>query len=545
MTRRYVVFFRAVLIALVLATAPLVATTVILNDYAVSHTQFEMEAIGERYIARAEEAINETVVTLQQLDRDGVKTCSVEDRLNFMDEVQAKGMINAIGLVDASGRRMCIVPDMEMAETVILPAARPNGPLVGIGMLDQEYRGARSAIVSWDLGNSTRLYAIIAPAAIAGDPGPEYFRSFRRAELTLGENLKWFSIGGFTTSSGNPDETLLANVKSTHYPLEARIAVASDAAGKLVEPLKLVAVLASAALAVLFVAIGIWISWRPENEADEEFSKAVKNGEFIPFYQPVMDIENGSLRGCEVLMRWQRPNGDIISPGQFMAFAEANGHIFEMTRQLMVRTAVEIGDLYETRPDLKVSINLFAGHFKDRQVVTDLKAAFENSKVSFQQVVVEVTERYPMDDMDFARKIISELQALGIRVALDDVGTGHGGMAYLQKLGVDIIKIDKMFIDSLGSDDSSTTIVDSMVELADNLGMGIIAEGVEEEEQIDRLLELGVTAAQGYYFAKPMNAADYIAFAEEVERRVAADNDQAEEFSSMEMGGFGGEEEAA
>jgi sensor c-di-GMP phosphodiesterase-like protein len=112
--------------------------------------------------------------------------------------------------------------------------------------------------------------------------------------------------------------------------------------------------------------------------------------------------------------------------------------------------------------------------------------------------------------MDTARKIIAEMQAVGVRVALDDVGTGHGGFAYLQKLGIDIIKIDKMFIDSLGTDDNSTTIVDTMVELADNLGMGIIAEGVETMEQIERLRELGVSAAQGYIFAPPLPAKLFI-----------------------------------
>jgi sensor c-di-GMP phosphodiesterase-like protein len=116
--------------------------------------------------------------------------------------------------------------------------------------------------------------------------------------------------------------------------------------------------------------------------------------------------------------------------------------------------------------------------------------------------------------MDVARKIIAELQALGVRVALDDVGTGHGGLAYLQRLGIDIIKIDKMFIDYLGTDDNSTTIVDTLVELADNLGMGIIAEGVENIEQIERLRALGVSAAQGYIFAPPLPAKLFIDLAE-------------------------------
>jgi sensor c-di-GMP phosphodiesterase-like protein len=234
-------------------------------------------------------------------------------------------------------------------------------------------------------------------------------------------------------------------------------------------------------------------------------------------------------------MRWRRPNGMIVSPGQFMAYAEANGHIFDMTRHMMRVSSEEVGALYGENPDFKLSVNLFAGHFLDREIVSDIKAIFENSEISYQQIVVEVTERYPLEDMELARKIMAEMQALGVRVALDDVGTGHGGMAYLQKLGVDIIKIDKMFIDSISSDDNSTTIVDSMVELADNLGMGIIAEGVEEEEQIDRLMELGVTAAQGYYFAPPMPAKEFIEFAERIEEeareraRIAAEAAAAEQ----------------
>lgn len=143
--------------------------------------------------------------------------------------------------------------------------------------------------------------------------------------------------------------------------------------------------------------------------------------------------------------------------------------------------------------------------------------------------MVEVTERLPLQDLELARKLIAEMQALGVRVALDDVGTGHGGMAYLQKLGIDIIKIDKMFIDALGTDDSSTTIVDSMVELADNLGMGIIAEGVERMEQVERLRELGVTAAQGYLFAPPLPGKLYIDLANALTAGAGAAADDEED----------------
>ena len=532
---RYVGFVKTVLIALALATAPLFAINVILNQYAERRAVVEMEAMGNVAIHRAEEAISTTVSLLQRLDRDDVQTCSAEDRGIYEKQIVEHGMIDAIGLADAAGQRMCIIPDRDLAGKVVLPPMREDGPLVGIGMLDRNYLGARAAVISWDLKDQTRLFAEVTPAVIAIDPGPEYLRSYRRAELRLGNNLLWYSIGGYNSEATDPSQILSVEVSSQLYPLVATITAPISAAGNVVQDLKVVAAAACAGIALLFVAIGVWLSWRPEREADDEFIAAIRNGEFIPYYQPVMDIESGRLRGCEILMRWRRPNGMIVSPGQFMAYAENNGHIFDMTRHMMRVSSEEIGDRYGDNPDLKLSINLFAGHFLDREIISDIRSIFEKSRISFQQIVVEVTERHPLEDMELARKIIAELQALGVRVALDDVGTGHGGMAYLQKLGVDIIKIDKMFIDTIGSDDNSTTIVDSMVELADNLGMGIIAEGVEMEEQIDRLLELGVTAAQGYFFAAPMPADEFIAFAERTDEEVNERSRLAAEAAAAEQ----------
>jgi len=513
---RYVIFVRAVFVALVLATTPLLAANLILNHYAESHARDEMTAIAHRYIARGENAINAAVTALQKLDRDKVFTCSGEDRLIYQQAMSELGFVSSIGLVDRTGVRMCAVPEQADNGQAILPVRKSDAPLVGIGMLDKNFLGANAAIVSWQLKNGNRMFAEIAPAAIAIDPGPEYLMAYRRAELRLGNNIVWLTTGGYTSQANDSSDTILVDVHSERYPLRASVVVPTAAAVNLVQGLKMVTAMACAGFAVLFVAIGVWFSWRPENEADDEFQAAIRHGEFIPYYQPVMDIETGRLRGCEVLMRWRRSDGTMVSPGQFMAYAEASGHIFAMTRNMMKITCEEVGDLYRDNPELKLSVNLFAGHFDNRDVVTDIKEIYENSKISFQQLVVEVTERYPLEDLELARKIIAELQALGVRIALDDVGTGHGGMAYLQKLGVDIIKIDKMFIDALGSDDSSTTIVDSMVELADNLGMGIIAEGVEQETQIEKLRELGVTAAQGYIFAPPLPAKAYIELADKL-----------------------------
>lgn len=504
MTRRYMIFIRAVCVALMLALAPLVAANFILDNYAVTNARSELEAMAKRYVARGEFAISDAVSTLQRLERSSAITCSREDRQIFLAAVGQLGFLQRIGLVDRNGVRMCVVPDGQINGEAILPAAKPDAPLVGIGVMGIQFLGTHVAIVSWDLMNSTRLFAEISPASVAIDPGPEYLRAFRRAELRLGNDVPWFSTGGVTSELLESDEIITIEVRSERYPLKSVISIPRSAAISLVKDLKMMVAVLCAVLAVAFIAVGVWVSWRPDKDADDEFAAAIRRKEFVPYYQPVMDIETGSLRGCEVLMRWRNRDGSMIPPAQFMPYAESTGHIFEMTRILMRETVREVGALYAENPDLKLSINLFAGHFNDRRIIEDIKEIYGNSSIAYQQLVVEVTERMPLEDLELARKLIAEIQALGVRVALDDVGTGHGGMAYLQKLGIDIIKIDKMFIDALGTDDSSTTIVDSMVELADNLGMGIIAEGVEKVEQVERLRELGVTAAQGYLFAPPL-----------------------------------------
>ncbi len=159
---------------------------------------------------------------------------------------------------------------------------------------------------------------------------------------------------------------------------------------------------------------------------------------------------------------------------------------------------------------MKLSINLTAMHFNDLEILEEIRQIYGSSGISYEQLCFEVTEQHPLKDLNLSRAIIGRIQALGASVALDDVGTGHGGLAYLQKLGVDIIKIDKMFIDNIGTDHSSQTIVDTLVELANQLGLGIIAEGVERQDQVEYLKKIGVATAQGYVFSPPVPAAAYL-----------------------------------
>jgi EAL domain-containing protein (putative c-di-GMP-specific phosphodiesterase class I) len=147
---------------------------------------------------------------------------------------------------------------------------------------------------------------------------------------------------------------------------------------------------------------------------------------------------------------------------------------------------------------------------------------FSNSPIDLSQGVLELTERDPIQNLTETRQIIAALQGIGVRIAIDDVGTGHCGLSYMLKLGVDIIKIDKMFVDALGTDRNSTTIVETLVDLAHNMRMDVVAEGVENFEQVTHLRELGIRSAQGYVFAPPLPGSSFLQLIEAIDPLPAA-----------------------
>jgi sensor c-di-GMP phosphodiesterase-like protein len=169
----------------------------------------------------------------------------------------------------------------------------------------------------------------------------------------------------------------------------------------------------------------------------------------------------------------------------------------------------DLADLCRDMPDIKVSINLFEGHFRDGNVVDDVQTIFGGSSISYRQLVFEITERQPLSQMQTANTVIAGLHALGCRVAMDDAGTGHSNLAYLQTLGVDVIKIDRVFTDMVKEGTTQVPVLDGLIVMAHDLGTEIVAEGVETEEQALYLRARGVVHAQGYLFAPALRVAPF------------------------------------
>ena len=183
----------------------------------------------------------------------------------------------------------------------------------------------------------------------------------------------------------------------------------------------------------------------------------------------------------------------------------------------MRRVCQEAGAVLGSRPHLKIGFNLTARHFANEDIVEDVRKIFTKSRLKITQLVLEVTERQPIENLTETRRVIAALQGLGVKVAIDDVGTGHSGLSYMLKLGVDIIKIDKMFIDSLGTDRDSNTIIETLIDLAQNMRMDVIAEGVESFEQVLHLRDIGIRAAQGFVFSPPLPCQAFLQLVETID----------------------------
>ncbi|MGY3902396.1 EAL domain-containing protein [Aeromonas lusitana] len=219
--------------------------------------------------------------------------------------------------------------------------------------------------------------------------------------------------------------------------------------------------------------------------------------EFVPFYQPIIDSRTRVVVGFEALLRWERA-GDLTSPGAFIAYAEEQGLILPMTEQLLGKV---IEDLPQLMPEQWVSVNLVAAHIEHPHLRNQLQ---RHDWPSPARLTFELTEREPIRDIQAAISEITLLQEKGYHFKLDDFGTGYGGFAYLQRLGIRQIKIDKMFIDTIGTDDPKRNLLDAIIAFGRKSDMEMIAEGVETQAQVNYLALHGVYLIQGYLFARPM-----------------------------------------
>jgi diguanylate cyclase (GGDEF)-like protein len=237
-----------------------------------------------------------------------------------------------------------------------------------------------------------------------------------------------------------------------------------------------------------------------------EMRRAVDDDEFEAFYQPVVSLRSGRPIGAEALVRWRHPRRGLLQPNQFIPIAEREGLIAAIGRSMLHMACRQISSWRMTGivdSEFVVSVNLSPRQLVDNDVVDDVADALRSAGLPASALVLEITESTVMDDFDAGSARLAALRDLGVKLALDDFGTGHSSLQRLSRLPIDIVKIDKSFVDELGIVPEAVVLVRSMVETAHALGMLALAEGVETRQQYELLQTVECDAAQGFLMARP------------------------------------------
>ncbi|MGO9903156.1 MAG: putative bifunctional diguanylate cyclase/phosphodiesterase [Solirubrobacteraceae bacterium] len=256
-----------------------------------------------------------------------------------------------------------------------------------------------------------------------------------------------------------------------------------------------------------------------------DLQRALVNDEFELHYQPVMSLTDGTIRGMEALVRWRHPERGLIGPDEFIPFAEETGLIIPLGRWVLregCRQAKAIQDQLLTDPPLSMNINLSVNQLHHSDIVADVRDALRESGIVPQSLTLEITETVMMTDADLAEQRLGELKQLGVKVALDDFGTGYSSLGYLARFPVDVIKMDRSFLQP-GATPITSGLATAVIGLGKTLELDVVAEGIEFPEQWATLRGLGCELGQGFYFAKPMDASTMIEYLRSCPEVVFAD----------------------
>jgi EAL domain-containing protein (putative c-di-GMP-specific phosphodiesterase class I) len=237
-----------------------------------------------------------------------------------------------------------------------------------------------------------------------------------------------------------------------------------------------------------------------------DLHRAVSDRALTVVYQPRVDLKTHTIGSVEALVRWRHPDNGDIPPGRFIPVAQETGLIHEIGRQVLASSCRQVAAWRRVGIGVRIAVNLAAEQLSRDDFVDDVRQALEHHELAGESLELEITEGTALADMDDGIRKLSQLRALGVRIALDDFGTGYSSLAYLNRLPLDSLKIDKSFISGLSSGtDTTDLVVRSIVDLGHSLGLNVIAEGVETREQRDAAAQLGCDEAQGFLLGRPQS----------------------------------------
>ncbi len=246
-------------------------------------------------------------------------------------------------------------------------------------------------------------------------------------------------------------------------------------------------------------------------ELESDLGTAVAGGQLRVLYQPIVDLRTLQVDGFEALVRWQHPTRGLLLPDTFLPVAEASGLIHEIDTWVLHESCMEASrwpDYIEGGASLSVQVNLSPLELREPDLVESVSRALDDSGLPARCLTLELVESSVVDDLGLARTKLAELRSIGVRLAVDDFGTGFSSLSHLRTLPIDELKIDRSFIAAMGTSVQANALVSSVIQLASSLGIETVAEGIEDAEQVVRLLDEQCLLGQGYHFARPLDRSD-------------------------------------
>ena len=497
------------LTAAILAFVPVMGVHWLLDNYVRMREHSELQRSIDTISDRIQVGADDAIASLRTVVADSPSLCTPTFIANVHKQIEQSLYLKQVLVESADGVQYCDAFDAPVRYTPLSEKLSIPGhtETIAVGMLgtletpvlkiSQSFGGTKivAAFVPIVSSTSAGLLSRFKPTAMV------------RISMTNGTPVM---VGGDTGPFDNRKDTefLAAQGFAGELPIRVDAAVPFAMVRSDYSDLDVTFTIVACIMSGAFLVLALQHVRRSKLPAFD-LERAISMGEIKPYYQPVINLKTGQLAGCEVLCRWEKKNGQLVMPGAFIDYAEITGLALPMTLTLMQQVRNDLADLCREMPEIKVSINLFAGHFRDATIVEDVQAIFGGSTVSFRQLVFEITERHPVGNSAVANTVISGLHALGARLAMDDVGTGHSNLAYMQTLGVDVIKIDRVFVDMIKADTQSVPVLDGLISMCRDLGTEIIAEGVETEAQALYLRAHGVVMAQGFLFAPALKSSAF------------------------------------
>ena len=245
-----------------------------------------------------------------------------------------------------------------------------------------------------------------------------------------------------------------------------------------------------------------------------ELRTAIDRDQLRVYLQPKVNLQTRQIVGAEALVRWQHPTRGMVPPMKFIPFAEQTGFVRLITMWMIEQVARQCAQMQSAGLDLKIAVNLSTRDLMDQDLPSKIERILQQHSTACRSLVLEITESAIMDDPQRALQTLNRLHDMGLKLSIDDFGTGYSSLAYLKRLPVDELKIDRSFVMNMESDVQDAKIVHSTIDLAHNLGLSVVAEGIENPQTLKLLADLHCDEAQGYFIAKPMPAEEFIDWVE-------------------------------